>query len=200
MANQIDIANFALQKLGAQRISSLTQNTEAARIVSSVWNICLHDVLRARPWNFALGRALLPKLVEKPLFDYEGLFLLPSDHLRLHRIGDHFTDQNWAKFNPTPMPDYAIEGNRLLTDIPAPLKIVYIRRIEDSNLFDPSFVQCLATRIAAEICFGITQKANLRDTLMQEYLFSLNDSGALSASEKPPEFAPDSTWILSRYT
>ena len=59
MASEVDIANRALQKLGAESIVSLTQDSENARACNLCYEPIRDAELRAHPWNFAIKRASL---------------------------------------------------------------------------------------------------------------------------------------------
>ena len=83
MASVVDICNRALQKLGAESITSLTQNTENARACNSCFEFLRDAELRAHPWNFAIKRAQLAADLTPPEFGYDLRYQLPSDYLRL---------------------------------------------------------------------------------------------------------------------
>jgi hypothetical protein len=55
----VEICNRALQKLGAARITSLTQDTPNARSCNVAYNVLRKAELRSHPWSFAIKRAEL---------------------------------------------------------------------------------------------------------------------------------------------
>ena len=56
MASEVDICNRALSKLGAARITSLTEDSVNARACNAMYESVRDAELRAHPWNFAMKR------------------------------------------------------------------------------------------------------------------------------------------------
>lgn len=54
MANQVDICNLALRRLGANTITLITDSTKEAEHCNSFWAYVLDEVLEQIPWNFNL--------------------------------------------------------------------------------------------------------------------------------------------------
>lgn len=57
-----DIANSALSKLGASKISSLSDNTRSAILINEQFHKKRKELLRSHPWNFAIKRAFLTRV------------------------------------------------------------------------------------------------------------------------------------------
>ena len=57
MASKVDIANFALNIIGATTISSLTENVKAATVINQRFDSVRDAVFRAHPWNSLINRA-----------------------------------------------------------------------------------------------------------------------------------------------
>lgn len=156
----LQIANKALQKLGLAAISSFESQEEAARVAQSVYGSVLEYELSVYPWAFAMRRAALPALADAPAFGYKYQYALPSDFLRLEGIYNHGGQHKDA---------YEIEGNRILTNLEAPLKIRYISRNLDQTQWPPYFVEAFATRLAYEMCERLKQDPQRKGILEQEY-------------------------------
>ncbi len=137
MSTNVAIANNALMELGADRITSLDQGTEPARIVKHVFDQERDGLLEEHPWNFALGRAELPLLSETPEYGYDYAFQLPSDCLRILDMDDASAD-------------YRVEDGRLLCDLDQ-VKIRYIKKVTSPRDMPPTFRAALSARIAAKI-------------------------------------------------
>jgi len=56
VGSSVGISNIALSKIGAQRITSFSENTENARLLNAIYGTIRDEVLRAHPWNFAIKR------------------------------------------------------------------------------------------------------------------------------------------------
>lgn len=59
MADLLAVANRALVRLGAKKISSLSETTDSAVACNTEADECRKETLRAYPWNFARRRARL---------------------------------------------------------------------------------------------------------------------------------------------
>lgn len=198
MASVIQVANRALTKLGAGRIISLDDNNKQARAILSCFDDLRDAELRANRWSFALVRTALPALTTSPAYEFQYEYQLPADFLRLDMINGQYPSTVMDNYIGAETADYAIEGGKILTDIAAPLKIRYCRRVEDANLWDVLFREALACRIAAEICEDLTQSDGKRNLAWQEYKQALSEAVRTNAIERPPQMPPDDQFIISR--
>ena len=66
----VQICNNALIKLGANTITSLSDDTKPARLCNKIYTVLRDDLLRSHPWNFAIGRSSLAQLVDAPAFGF----------------------------------------------------------------------------------------------------------------------------------
>jgi len=57
MATEVSICSNALRRLGDDPITSLTDDTERARLCNAFYQDSRDLVLRSHPWNFAITRA-----------------------------------------------------------------------------------------------------------------------------------------------
>ena len=71
MPSTVDICNLALQRLGAKPISSLSDDSTAARECNRVYDHARDSELRSHPWNFARKRASLAASSTVPAFGYD---------------------------------------------------------------------------------------------------------------------------------
>lgn len=198
MASQVEICNRALTKLGAARITSIADASKSARSMAALWDTVRRSELRKRFWSFALKRDSLPSLSPSPAFGFALAYQLPSDFLRLVQIGDYFIVPGLTDYREGDDSAYAIEGSQLLTDFAAPLHIRYVRDITDPGAFDACFVESLASKLAYEACYEITQSNQGQDRCSQDYKASISEAVRANAIEKPPQGFPDDSWILGR--
>jgi hypothetical protein len=147
MVSVVGIVNSALIKIGADTITSLTDDSAEARAANAQYEKLRDEVLRAHPWNFAIARQSLARLAEAPPFGFTWQYQLPSDGLRVL-----FMNDGRAAFE--------IEGRRLLTD-EGEAHVLYVRRVTDPNEFDAMFREALAYRIAADLAYPLANSTTL---------------------------------------
>jgi hypothetical protein len=140
ISSATDICNVALGHLGEARITSLEEDSVAARACALHYRMTRDQVLRSHRWNFAQARAVLSRLDDAPAFGWSYQYELPANCLRVLEVndseaGDVITDA------------YLIEGRALLTNAES-VNLVYLRRIEDVGQFDALFVEALAVKLA----------------------------------------------------
>lgn len=178
MTSVVAICNRALDMLGADPVTSLDDNTKAARLCARNYEPVRDAVLRAYPWNVAVRRASLAALAEAPAWGSARQFPLPEGPdpepcLRLLSI------EGETRFGLR----YKVEGRRVVTDEAAPLRILYIARIEDPSQLDPMLADAIATRLAADLSYSLTASAALGQTLMGIYQTKLAEARATDAEE-----------------
>lgn len=198
MASQVDICNRALIKVGAGQITSITDNTKAARILSSLWDTVRKSELQKRFWNFALQRTTLPALADTPAWGFGYQYQLPTDFLKLQQINDLFIAPGMADYRSSDDSAWAIEGQSILTDFGAPLKIRYVRDITDTGLFDPLFVEAMACKLAVEACYAINQSRDGVRQAQDDYKMAVKEAALSNAIAKPPQGLLDDSWMMGR--
>jgi hypothetical protein len=176
MPSWVDIANDALVEIGVEEIQSLDEPTEAARAVKRVYERVRDQVLAEHPWNCALTRASLPALSGSPLWGFSRQFQLPTDPYCLRVWSLNSTAARWK-----------VEGRVLVTDEPAPLSILYIRRVTDPEQLSPWCARAISARIAARVAFRIasstTKASEVKDWAQRE----LRAARSIDAQEGTPD-------------
>jgi len=141
------IQNRALTLLSADPIQVANETSEQARKVRALYETTRDAMLSEHNWNFAMKERLLSLLSDEPIkddWDYE--YQLPTDCLRVVSLeGDY---------------EFAIYSNKLYTNTDD-ARILYVSRETDPNKFSAGFVKALASRLAADLAFGITQNATM---------------------------------------
>lgn len=185
MASEVAICNRALQKLGAERITSLTQDARNARSCNAVYDILRDAELRAHPWSFAIRRVILAPDADAPLFDYAYAFSVPADCLRVLPPSD--TSSGWV-----------MENNKILTNAGDTLQLRYVTRVEDPNAFDSIFREALAARIAMELCEELTQSNAKMQMVSAMYKQTMQEARKNNAFELSSAIPPDDPWVVAR--
>lgn len=174
MPSIVDICNMALNELGEDPITSLTEETQAAELCNRFFVPVRDEVLRAFSWNFAIERQGLALLAEAPLFEFDHAYQLPTDPfcLRVLTLEDALgTTIKWK-----------VEGRKLLTNLDS-VKIKYIARVEDAGIFDPIFVSCLSARLASSLAMGITERKESATTMFQLFVARLREARTIDSQE-----------------
>ena len=198
MASQVEIANRALTKLGAARIISFGDDNKQARAIQSMFDIVRDSELRSHIWSFSVKRTSLAALTSTPAWGFEYEYELPSDYLRLLQVDEMYNGPSMDDYRNAATADYVLEGKKILTNFGAPLKIRYIARVVDTTMWDATFTEAFACKLAMELAEDLTQSNQKRDLAGQEYKFALMQAVRSSAIEQPAQDMPDNSWLLSR--
>jgi hypothetical protein len=187
--SEVSICNLALQKLGAARIVSMSENSRNAKTVNACYEALRDTELRKYLWNFAKRRASLAASSTAPAFTFAHAFPVPADSLRVIkpvRLGLDWTIEQHDG------------GVAILTNDGAPLQIRYLARVTNPALFDPSFVEMLACKIAWHCCEDITQSNTKKAALTEEYNVHRADARRTNAFELPSLEEPEDSWLAAR--
>jgi hypothetical protein len=185
--SNVAIANRALQKLGAKRISSLTQDAPNARSMNAAFERVRDAELRRYDWTFAIKRASIAADGDSPDWGDYKRYSLPNDFLRLIRDDESGANVDWR-----------IEGLYILTGDAAPLKIKYIARIEDPNFYDPLFAEAFAGRLAMECAKEITDSTSDKESVKDDYKTDIAEARRVGAIEKAAQEFPEDPWLAAR--
>lgn len=194
----VQIANRALTKLGAARIISFSDDNKQARALTSCFEDLRDDELRANRWQFALKRVSISADAAVPAFGYTLQYTLPPDFLKLDQVNNQFPDANMNDYVGAEDLDYVMEGNKILTNIAAPLKVRYIASITDPAQWDINFRETLASRVAMELAEELTQSNEKKKGAMEDYKRAIIRAIRSSSIEKMPVTMPDGAWMISR--
>lgn len=183
---ETSICNSALLKLGADRITSLSEGSKQAKLCNEQYAKMRDEVLTQHPWNFALKRAAIAADVSAPEWGYAYKYSLPADCLRVHRM-------------ESPDMEYKVEGRYVLTDEGAPLNILYIAQITDTAQFTPLFAEAVSCRLAADISYAVNQSSTVQKTMLDMYQYQLKLARSMDAQEGTPEDLDASSWVTVRF-
>ncbi len=171
MASDVAICNTALNRLGANTITSFTENSKEARLCNSEYSGIRDQVLRAHPWNCAISRATLAQDSDAPSFGFSYQYTLPTDPYCLRVLQME-----------TEVINFKVEGRKLLTD-EATAKIMYIGRVTDPEEYDSLLIDTLSARIAFEFSFNITGSRTLQGDMFDLYNQKLALARSFDAQE-----------------
>lgn len=172
--NITQICNLSLNEIGEVPIASIEDSdNKNARTCKLLYEPTKNKLISSYKWNFAMARATLAQLAEVPAFEYDYQYQLPSDCLRAWEI--YGSEGKWL-----------IEGDRLLCNDDS-IKLRYIKKIDDPNLFTTTFVDCLVLSLASLLVIPITKDRVLQELLLKRFRISLLDAFATTAIEGSPD-------------
>ena len=183
--SKIDIINRALGMLGANQISNINDETLEAEAGRKMYQHSLDSILSETDWTFAIKRELLTLSEEKkPVWGNGNYFELPNDLIKIVDVMNR--NVKWAR-----------EGNYIFTSADE-FGLVYIARCIDPTFYPSYFTEALASKLAAEMCYLLTnstEKTNLMIELYRgEYLPMAKTK---NAREKTNPVINDSYWVDS---
>lgn len=181
---KIAIINQVLVSLGCSPVASLDEGTAQSSAVSAIWEMSRDEVLRMHPWNFAVRREALPKLVTTPAFGYTSAYNLPVDCLRVLEVSES---------------DYALENNQVLCNATGSIRLRYIARVEDVTRFDALFTSALAANMGAKLAYPLTQSTSQQGAQEEIYQRRLKEARIVDAQEQPAEEMEESSLITGRF-
>ena len=185
------ICNLALDYLDEAPLAAIDDNSAVARWFRRNFWPMAWSLMRKHPWNFAMARALLPASATPPAFGWSHAYDLPADCLRAMPLTADGRDDG----RPV---RHKVEGARILTDAPPPRPLLYIRRIDNTGLFDQQFTDVLAAALAQKAAHFITGKASYAQQLGQTLQGLLAEAQAVDALEGSPDDPIDDFWIEAR--
>lgn len=188
--SKTDIANLALQKLGAKRITEIGTDAPNARAVNFAYDIVLRSVLRTHNWSRAIKRAQLAADATGPDWGRTNSFSLPGDFIKLLPL---YPEDMYSTY------DWQIEGGKINTDDAAPLQVRYIGIITEPEM-DDLFVQVFACQLAIQICTEVTGSTTRKQAVGEELKYWIAEARKANAFENVSAEPPEDSWVEARRT
>ena len=176
MATEVSICSNALRRLGDDPITSLTDDTERARLCNAFYTDARDAVLRSHPFNFSITRTTLAQLSDTPAYGYDYQYALPTDPYCLRVLEMEFKDYEFKIEN------VATHGRVLLTN-EGTAKILYIARITDTNLFDAMFVDVLTAKLAVDLAYPVTNSMAVQKQMQDLFQKKLSEARSIDGQE-----------------
>jgi len=172
---EVSICSDALGELGDDPITSLTDDTERARLCNRFYSRTRDELLQSYPWNFAQARQVLGQLAETPDFEFSNQYQLPTDPFCLKVNQVYNTTSRWK-----------VEGRVLLID-DSSASIKYTARIEDTAQFNILFASALVKLMAHTMCYAVTGSTSFKQGLWEDFKQVRSEARSLDAQEGSSE-------------
>lgn len=177
--NEVDICNLALDYLNVAPITTLTNpTTKEGRVCERWYDATRKSVLRKHTWNFASKRVEIAKDATAPAFGYSTRYQLPTDYIRLVRLGDA---NNYK--------DYAVEDGYILMNVEETsggMDVKYIYDNKNVEDYDPLFAELLALELAYNIAFPLTGNITMQRSIKVLRDEKLLEARGVDGQERPP--------------
>lgn len=183
-ATEVALCSAALDKLGQDPITSLSDTNKRAKLCNRNYAILRDKLLRSYLWNFAIARVALVADVAVPAFEFENRYILPVDMLRALEM--YNSPSEWH-----------IEGQYLLTN-DSSVNLKYIKQITTTTDFDATFDEALAYLLAAEMAYPLIQSVNTADKMNAKAGIVLKDARSIDAQVGTPQSFDANEWLISR--
>lgn len=163
MASSIEICNLALGFLGQNPILNLLdpQNSQE-QLCAQYYDPARRAVLEEVEWTFAVKRVIIEGDTLAPEWGYQNRHILPGDLLRIVFCDNQNNERRYTDF------DWRMEDGAVVADA-SKIFVRYVADIIDTNKFSANFIQCLAARLAVDMCIAITENRSLRADLDKTY-------------------------------
>ena len=186
-ASKVAIANGALQRLGAKRIESLTQDHPNARTMNAAYEPVRRALLRKYDWGFAIARDSIAADGTGPVWGDWDRYTKPNNFIRLLRDNESGQAVDWK-----------IEGNYILSADGSPLEIRYIADIDDPNLYDSLFIEALECALAERCCEEVTGSTSKASKMKKDFDGAIDEAKRIGAIEQPAQDFPEDEWVAAR--
>ena len=200
MTSTVDIANSALNLLGASNIAAFDENSKAARVINQKYPSIRDELFRQHSWNCLVRRTTLAQSATTPDFGYAYYYPLPTDPYCLRVLEFSNGTMSYPQDNMHSLsggPVFVVEGRNIVTD-ESTAKIKYIARIEDPNEYDASLIDTLSQRLAAEIAYTVTGSGSVRNQMRADYIDKLSQARNVNATEGAPQRIEATDFIEAR--
>lgn len=167
--DSVTICNMALMAAGIPAVTSFEDNNNNAKLCKSFYPVLRDRVLRDHTWSFAAASCHLQQTAEEsPDPQFPVVTVLPGDLIRIVEL---------QSGNP-----YKNFGGRLLVQQKGEL-LIYVRRVEDPNLFDEAFVEALQNLLSAELCLSASRDIQMAQYFKNEYAQKLAIARSIDSQE-----------------
>lgn len=188
MASEVGIANAALRKLGQAPITAFSENSKAARLANERYAELRDELLHRHPWNFALKRTSLAASSTSPVWGYTYAYPLPADYIRAFEVNEE--DEGEGRWK--------VEDGSIVTDLSAPLEILYVYRVTDANRMSTGFREALASTLAADWAEDITGDDSVVVEKERKSRIAVAQARSNDGQEGIPDRIESDDWVNAR--
>lgn len=169
----VQICNLALARLGDARITSLSDSTAQATYCSLFYAQTVEELQADFDWSFCRKLSSLTATTA-PASGYSSAFTLPSDFIRVVRLGGIDSSENFGQWE--------IVGTTIHTNLSTPV-LDYIANITTTTQFPAIFVEALSIKLAAVLAMPLTGSKDLFGQMAELFAATIQKPAFLKATE-----------------
>lgn len=187
--SKVSLSNKALTLCGASPITSLSDETQNARVVNRIYEISRKSILGEGMWTFALTRTTLTVSADAMAWyetDEAYVYTRPSNAVRIFGVSDKYA--TWRE-----------EGDYIISDT-ASLGIVFVHDHDNPAKYPPAFLEAFIDKLCSDICFMLLHSATKAEAFLKKYN-EVSLPKALSANSQTGKFMKiiDDAWERSKF-
>lgn len=195
MATQTDIVNIALRRIGANRISSLENDSTKEAIASrDIYDEARRDLLNVHNWNFAIKRVQLTASLTLPVFGWDYAYILPEDFVRLISAHPSNDDDTIVPYKL----EFQASDDRVLVSNATQIYLRYVHDLQDPNVMSATFRDTLAWQLARELAAALSKSNAAAEQADNGYRRALSRSKSIDGVEDYPDKMAEGSWITDR--
>jgi len=169
--SKFDICNQALVLVGANTITSFSQNTTESIVANQLYETTLEDLLTKCRWRFASKQIQLSKNTTNPDARYESSYALPSDAIIIHTIT--VSDQVII---------YDRYGQNIFTNTTSSDTVIADYTFQPSeSIFPPYFAKVLVFELASLFAGAIARNDQLANLYSARAVAQLQQAKAIDS-------------------
>ena len=187
MATAVDIANQALDMLGAGPINDFDEQSAPAQRIKRNYDTVRKELLSTHPWSFALKTSELvgTALTNDP--DFGNSFVLPADYLIISTLNGVSEDTvQWKR-----------RGSSIFINT-SELVIEYVWDIADTIRYPALFSTALAYALASRIAYATTKKESVALSMLQGFFTAASIARGSDGNEQKLENTIGTSFVTVR--
>lgn len=198
--SETDIANWALDLLGETPITDLSAPVERAEALLRAWPGVRDRLLRRHVFHFAKRRKSLAASAAAPAFGFAYAYAIDADVTRVLQVGDFYPAAVLDDYVGAPTESWTIEDGSILTDLVAPLPVIWVVSSTPVGNWDSCFARLMACDLADRASTRLTSSESIKARINAERREAMSDAIRSNAVELPPRQIADGSWLASRLT
>jgi hypothetical protein len=199
----VDICNLALAHCGEDPIEDLDDAGDAEELCARWYDHERRKLLRQYMWNFAQRLTTLAR-TDDGAGDYDDMYLLPTDCLRLSHLGSSYEmEDKYDEFEITVEGEVDGQGGNKVVNVNndgGTLYIKYTRDVTNITMWDPLFTDILALRLALQMAMPLTKKDSVVERIEKRLKVEEPKAVSVDGQERVPRRIQNSKYLKARQT